>query len=75
MWWPGRTKWAACHSGSGLISTFADCGQVQVVGHGSDQVRHFIGGISESNVVEYGSWPGGHAVCAVWFVKSALSHP
>jgi hypothetical protein len=39
------------------------------------QVRHFIGGISESNVVEYGSWPGGHAVCAVWFVKSALSHP
>jgi hypothetical protein len=41
MWWPGRTKWAACHSGSGLISTFADCGQVQVVGHGSDPSTPF----------------------------------
>jgi hypothetical protein len=55
-----------------LISIVADCGQVQVVGHSSDQVRHFIGGIGESDVVEYGSSLGGYAVCAVLFVKNAL---
>ena len=64
-----------CRSGSGgLISIVADCRQVQVVGHGSDQVRHFIGGISESDVVEYGNSLGGDAVSSVLFVKNALSH-
>ena len=60
--------------GGGLISIVADCGQVQVVGHSSDQVRHFIGGISESDVVEYGNSLGGDAVSTVLFVKNGLSH-
>ena len=61
-------------SGSGgLISIVADCGQVQVVGHGSDQVRHFIGRIGEFDVVEYGNSLGDDAVCAVLFVKNAPS--
>src|SRR5665213_4093139 len=45
----------------GLISIVADCGQVQVVGHDSDQVRHCISGITESDVVEYGNSLDGDA--------------
>ena len=56
-----------------LVSVVADCGQVQVIGHCSDQVRHVFAVTSECDV-ECGFRLRCGVVSADFFIKNALSH-